>query len=103
MCGAVWGTQTSDFACEVCLVSDSERGALAAVQTRSLNRGYSELLTRHEICQLLDEDMTDIERQELEEAEEVCRRFLACDLTAAGEQGSVRDALAEILGCPGRE
>lgn len=61
----------------------------------------SELLVRHEVCQLLDEDMTDEERNELEEAEEVCRRFLAWDLTPGRDisrQSSVREALTEILG-----
>ncbi|KAI0770485.1 DNA mismatch repair protein MutS [Fomes fomentarius] len=61
----------------------------------------SELLVRNEVCQLLDEDMTDEERNELEEAEEVCRRFLAWDLTPGRDstsQPSVREGLTEILG-----
>ncbi|KAI0643124.1 DNA mismatch repair protein MutS [Trametes meyenii] len=61
----------------------------------------SELLAKHEICQLLDEDMSVPERQELEEAEEVCRRFLAWDLSEGVEgekSASVRDKLAEVLG-----
>ncbi|KAI0714049.1 DNA mismatch repair protein MutS [Cerioporus squamosus] len=60
----------------------------------------SELLARHEVCQLLDEDMRDRERQELEEAEEVCRRFLAWDLSSTGRQRSVREILAETLDRP---
>ncbi|KAI0688883.1 DNA mismatch repair protein MutS [Earliella scabrosa] len=61
----------------------------------------SELLARHEVSKLLDEDMTDRERQELEEAEEVCRRFLAWDFTSRSgrdNEPAVRDALAHILG-----
>ncbi|KAI0755181.1 DNA mismatch repair protein MutS [Daedaleopsis nitida] len=61
----------------------------------------SELLARHEVCQLLDEDMTEKERHELEDAEEVCRKFLAWELSStdgAGSQESVRDRLAEVLG-----
>ncbi|RDX49897.1 hypothetical protein OH76DRAFT_495372 [Lentinus brumalis] len=60
----------------------------------------SELLARHEVCQLLDEDMTDRERQELEEAEEICRKFLSWDLSAAGRQRPVRAILAETLDRP---
>lgn len=76
--------------------------------TSPTNRAYlhcgvlqSELLARHEVCQLLDEDMTEKERHELEEAEEVCRKFLAWELSptdGAGSQESVRDRLVEVLG-----
>ncbi|OSD07423.1 hypothetical protein PYCCODRAFT_1463684 [Trametes coccinea BRFM310] len=60
----------------------------------------SQLLARHEICQLLDEDMSDSERHSLEEAEEVCRRFLAWDLSPLNQKRDepVREALARILG-----
>ncbi|OJT13826.1 MutS protein -like protein [Trametes pubescens] len=64
-------------------------------------RYASELLARHELCQLLDEAMSDSERHELEEAEEVCRKFLAWDLSGErdGERKpSLRDELAEVLG-----
>ena len=37
----------------------------------------SELIHNHEIGKLQDEMMTKAEQKELEEAEEVCRRFLA--------------------------
>ena len=43
--------------------------------------------------------MTPEERQELEDAEEVCRRFLAWDLDPErAEDRPVRDILAEVLG-----
>ena len=45
--------------------------------------------------------MTEKERQELEEAETVCRRFLAWDLKAdieSGEDGEVQKRLAIVLG-----
>ncbi|KAI0352675.1 hypothetical protein OH77DRAFT_1513212 [Trametes cingulata] len=64
-------------------------------------RHVSELLLKHELSQLLDEDMSAAERQELEEAEEVCRRFLACDLSPEQRRErktSVRDDLSEVLG-----
>ncbi|KAI8986224.1 DNA mismatch repair protein MutS [Trametes punicea] len=63
-------------------------------------RRVGELLAKHEICQLLDEDMSDVERRELEEAEEVCRKFLAWDLSRDAREGNppVRDVLAEVLG-----
>ncbi|KAI9058149.1 hypothetical protein FKP32DRAFT_1582301 [Trametes sanguinea] len=59
----------------------------------------SQLLARHEVCHLLDEDMSEAERHSLEEAEEVCRRFLAWDLSSEtqGRDKPVRDALTRIL------
>ncbi|KAI1793251.1 muts domain V-domain-containing protein [Ganoderma leucocontextum] len=56
----------------------------------------SQLLAHHAVCQLLDEEMTDGERQELEAAEEVCRKFIAWD--PSDRSRSVRDDLAVILG-----
>jgi len=61
----------------------------------------SQLLSRHELSQLLDEEMTEKEHQELEEAEVVCRRFLAWDLKADEESladGEVKRKLAAVLG-----
>lgn len=42
----------------------------------------SRLISTHELGQLLDEEMLEDEREELAEAEAVCRRFLAWNLTA---------------------
>lgn len=44
--------------------------------------------------------MTDKERQELQEAEDICRRFLAWDLQADEEiaEGEVKRKLAVVLG-----
>ncbi|KAH9941054.1 muts domain V-domain-containing protein [Amylocystis lapponica] len=63
-------------------------------------RYVSKLLVTHELGKLLDEEMDDDERRALEEAEEVCRRFLAWDLARDGErvQRSVKEVLAEVLG-----
>ncbi|PIL22345.1 hypothetical protein GSI_15033 [Ganoderma sinense ZZ0214-1] len=55
----------------------------------------SQLLVHHEVCQLLDEEMMGRERQELEAAEEVCRKFLAWD--SIDRSRSVRDDLAMML------
>lgn len=54
----------------------------------------------HELGTLLDEEMTAEERVDLEDAEEVCRRFLAWDLEASrgGAKGDVKDALGQVLG-----
>lgn len=60
-------------------------------------RSPSHLLSRHELRVLLDEEMTDDERIELQLAEDVCRRFLACDLEAEGEMGA-KQLLTQILG-----
>lgn len=61
----------------------------------------SKLLSMHELGELLDEEMSEAERKELEEAEEVCRRFLAWNLAETGwkdEGKDVRQMLAEVLG-----
>ncbi|TFK52577.1 hypothetical protein OE88DRAFT_1712112 [Heliocybe sulcata] len=60
----------------------------------------SHLLSTHSLGKLLDEEMSEQERKDLEEAEAVCRRFLAWDF---GEQGdgprrSVKERLAKVLG-----
>ena len=60
----------------------------------------SHLLSMHELGALLDEEMTAEERVDLEDAEEVCRRFLAWDLEASRGDATVnvKDKLAEVLG-----
>lgn len=60
----------------------------------------SELLTKHELGKLLEENMTDEERLDLQDAEEVARRFLEWDLTSdeALRQTSVKARLAGVLG-----
>ncbi|KAF8349474.1 DNA mismatch repair protein MutS [Amanita rubescens] len=60
----------------------------------------NELISTHELGKLLDEEMTEEERLDLEDAEGVCRQFLAWDLDdkrGLGE-GGVRTKLAEVLG-----
>jgi len=52
-------------------------------------------MARHELGQLLDEDLTDSEKTELEEAEAVCRAFVAWDLS--NDVTDVKDRLAKIL------
>lgn len=62
-------------------------------------RYVSKLLSTHELGQLLDEEMSEDERKDLEDAEDVCRRFLAWDLSRDDEKGrSVRQVLADVLG-----
>ncbi|THH28695.1 hypothetical protein EUX98_g5476 [Antrodiella citrinella] len=59
----------------------------------------SQLLSQHEIGQLLDEEMDTQERAELAEAEDVCRKFLAWDLSGdADGDVEVKAKLREILG-----
>ncbi|KAF4590716.1 MutS protein msh5 [Pleurotus pulmonarius] len=59
----------------------------------------SELISKHEIVQLLDEEMTEEERGQLEEAEAICRRFIAWDLQAEAEDPSnIHRKLATVLG-----
>ncbi|KAJ7761594.1 DNA mismatch repair protein MutS [Mycena maculata] len=57
----------------------------------------SDLISTHELGQLLDEAMTDKEREDLEDAEAVCRRFLQWNLEGDGG-GNVKARLAEVLG-----
>ncbi|KAH7885327.1 DNA mismatch repair protein MutS [Phlebopus sp. FC_14] len=60
----------------------------------------SELLAVHEVGKLLEEQMTDAERLDLQTADEIARRFLEWDLTSeeAAHQTGVKTRLAEILG-----
>ncbi|KAK7681541.1 hypothetical protein QCA50_015273 [Cerrena zonata] len=67
-------------------------------------RYVSFLLSTHELGQLLDEDMDEEERDELREAEDVCKRFLAWDLQTEGETSEdVKEKLGEVLGRMGEE
>ena len=57
----------------------------------------------HEIGQLLDEEMTQEEIQDLENAQDVFRRFLAWDIHKELEQeeiqsGTVKQKLSAVLG-----
>ncbi|KAF8194135.1 hypothetical protein BJ912DRAFT_924219 [Pholiota molesta] len=61
----------------------------------------SQLLSSHQLGRLLDEGMTETERVDLEDAEAICRRFLAWDLKAEEEdicEGEVKRKLGVILG-----
>jgi len=57
----------------------------------------SYLISTHELGQLLDEEMTDKEREDLEDAEAVCRKFLQWNLEGDGG-GNVKARLADVLG-----
>lgn len=75
---------------------------ICGVPTRMVERAQyvSRLLMTHELGQLLDEGMDEEERLDLEEAEEVCRRFLRWDLKAEAERedGRVKEKLGHVLG-----
>lgn len=64
-------------------------------------RYVSELISEHELRLLLDEDMTEEERQELADAEAVFKRFLEWDIEA--EDQDVMGRLAEVLGLERQE
>ncbi|KIP05169.1 hypothetical protein PHLGIDRAFT_74704, partial [Phlebiopsis gigantea 11061_1 CR5-6] len=57
----------------------------------------SQLLRNHELGTLLDEEMTEDEKIELQVAEEVCRRFLACDLEGKRDGVDAKSLLAQVL------
>lgn len=68
------------------------------------NKHTSHLLSIHELGKLLAEEMTDAEKSDLEGAEIVCRKLLACkfdDVEGNGGNSSVKAKLAEILGREG--
>lgn len=63
----------------------------------------STLLANHDVTRLLDECMTPAQKVELDEAEAVCRRFMAWnlmdfDVDANAARGGVKAKLAEVLG-----
>ncbi|KAF8297748.1 hypothetical protein DL93DRAFT_760795 [Clavulina sp. PMI_390] len=58
----------------------------------------SELFLRQEFGQLLDEGMTGEEQKELDEAEAVCRGFVAWDPNKWNQGEDVKEALGKVLG-----
>lgn len=61
----------------------------------------SHLLSIHELGLLLDEEMTMKEKEELKEAEAVCRRFLVCELDPETEvDGGRKEELSKVLERP---
>ena len=83
-------------ACQSCEGARDESVAPVAVghqhildhDSHAMTADYARLLH-------LDEDLTDSEKTELEEAEEVCRAFVAWDLS--NDVTDVKDRLAKIL------
>lgn len=67
----------------------------------------SELLSRNELNLLLDEQMSDKERDELVECEAICQRFMEWDLEGLIERREfeyVRPLLSEVVeGSPDEE
>ena len=61
---------------------------------------YRSLLSSHKLNVLLDEKMTDADRSDLEDAEAVCRRFLAWNLKGDDDpsKGYVKMKLGQVLG-----
>ena len=69
------------------------------VPSTSLTVLTSHLLSIHELGTLLDEEMTEDEKLDLEDAEERCRQFLAWDMEASrGGEVDVKAKLGEVLG-----
>jgi len=88
----------------LCLDSHAAKCALAfGIPPRLVRRAQhvSNLLSNHAVHELLDEAMIPAEEEDLADAEEVCRRFLAWDKTVGKENGDRRDVrsrLREVLG-----
>ncbi|KIY71247.1 hypothetical protein CYLTODRAFT_346399 [Cylindrobasidium torrendii FP15055 ss-10] len=68
------------------------------VPTATVQRAQyvSNMISNHEIGTLLDEDMDEAERQDLADAEAVCRRFISWDFE--NEDDRVKERLAAVLG-----
>ncbi|KAJ7212032.1 muts domain V-domain-containing protein [Mycena pura] len=84
----------------LCLDSHAAKCAeVFGVPPRIVDRAQhvSYLLSTYELGKLLDEEMTEAERADLEDAEVVCRRFLQWDLEGDGG-GDVKGRLAAVLG-----
>ncbi|KAL0961433.1 hypothetical protein HGRIS_006378 [Hohenbuehelia grisea] len=74
---------------------------LCGIPLRIIERAQyvSDLVSKHEIRRLLDEEMTEEERMDLADAEAVCRRFLVWDLEAEAEEPvGVKEKLGAVLG-----
>jgi len=90
----------------LCLDSYAAKCALAlGIPPRLVRRAQnvSNLLSRHAVHELLDESMTPLEEQELADAEEVCRRFLAWDISEKKENDERRDVRCRLRAVLGRE
>lgn len=92
----------------LCLHSHASKCALTwGIPPRIVQRAehVSELLSRNELNLLLDEQMSEKEREELVECEAICRRFMEWDLEELirrREFECVRPLLAELVeGAPG--
>jgi DNA mismatch repair protein MSH5 len=75
----------------LCLHSHASKCALAwGIPPSIVQRAeyVSEVLNQHEINVLLDEAMSDKEREELQKSEQRCRRFLEWDLSGLIESGN---------------
>ncbi|CAK5284093.1 unnamed protein product [Mycena citricolor] len=98
------GSQKITYLYRVCeglsLQSSAAKCAeIFGVPTRIVQRAehVSHLISTHELGQLLDEEMTDAEREDLADAEAVCRRFLEWKLEGDGG-GHVQARLGFVLG-----
>lgn len=83
----------------LCLHSHASKCALTwGISPRIVSRAehVSGLLQRNEINLLLDEQMSDREREELLESEAICRRFLEWDLTGFIDRGELKDCRVEL-------
>jgi DNA mismatch repair protein MSH5 len=87
----------------LCLHSHASKCALTwGILPRIVQRAehVSGLLSRNELNLLLDEQMSEKEREELVECEAICRRFMEWDLEefiGRREFGLVRGLLADIV------
>ena len=73
---------------------------MSAVSAEDFSPVIRHLLSLHEIGQLLDEELAEPEKQELIEAEQICRKFMAWNMDEDDEcsTAGVKKKLAEVLG-----
>jgi DNA mismatch repair protein MSH5 len=92
MCRTLWiasGICAKSTACQVC-------GALShrQVQLTATSNQYA----AHELGRLLDEEMSEEEKKDLQDTEAICRRFLAWNFQDSQDGVDMNVRLAEVLG-----
>jgi hypothetical protein len=95
MCGNFW--------CTISTYSESTIRQVSRFDVYEIRMFHPELhtshlISTHDLGRLLDEEMSAQERLDLEDAEAVCRRFLAWDLDAPNQDGIVKVRLERCIG-----
>lgn len=71
------------------------RSVQPSIWKQILDLSLSQLLSTDQLTRLLDEEMTEQELEELQQAEDVCRKLMAWDMDT--EDGDTKSRLGEVL------